>query len=217
MQRVFPVAAALVLFACGTTFAQAPTTRSTAPMGLTNPTIRSMAPGGLTNPMPSVGAVGGGLGAIQPNLGSLIPAPGGALGSITTCPMTGMANSTTDSSVDVGGLPGTTTGTSAIAPFGTSALAGTCSPSTPTIAPGFSNAVPLPSPGTITGSAFSDGALPLDVTEAGGAGLSPLIAVPDPATSATSCNGGSTMLVTPGLPTLFDNAGATSISSPFGC
>ena len=54
-------------------------------------------------------------------------------------------------------------------------------------------------------------------TEAGGAGLSPIIAVPDPATSATSCNGGSTMLVTPDLPTLFDNAGATSISSPFGC
>jgi hypothetical protein len=217
MQRVFPVAAALVLFACGTTFAQSPTTRSTALMGVTNPTIRSTAPGGLTNPMPSVGAVGGGLGAIQPNLGSLIPAPGGALGSITTCPMTGMANSTTDSSVDVGGLLGTTTGMSAIAPFGTSALAGTCSPSTPTIAPGFSNAAPLPSPGTITGSAFSDGALPLDVTEAGGAGLSPMIAVPDPATSATSCNGGSTMMSTPSLPTLFDNAGSTSISSPFGC
>ena len=84
MQRVFTVAAALVLFACGTTFAQSPTTRSTALMGLTNPTIRSTAPGGLTNPMPSVGAVGGGLGAMQPNLGSLIPAPGGALGSITT-------------------------------------------------------------------------------------------------------------------------------------
>ena len=134
MQQVFTVAAALVLFACGTTFAQSPTTRSTALMGLTNPTIRSTAPMGMTNPMPSVGAVGGGLGAIQPNLGSLIPAPGGALGSITTCPMTGMANSTTNSSVDVGGLPGTTTGTSAIAPFGTSALAGTCSPSTPTIA-----------------------------------------------------------------------------------
>ena len=33
--------------------------------------------------------------AIQPNLGSLIPSPGGALGSITTCPMTGMANSRT--------------------------------------------------------------------------------------------------------------------------
>ena len=180
MQRVFPAAAALILFAGGPTFAQSPTTRSTALMGVTNPTIRSTAPGGLTNPMPSVGAVGGGLGAIQPNLGSLIPAPGGALGSITTCPMTGMANPTTDTSV--GGLPGTTTGTSAIAPFGTSALAGTCSPSTPTIAAGFSNAVPLPSPGTITGSAFSDGALPLDVTEAGGAGLSPLIAVPDPAT-----------------------------------
>ena len=212
MQRVFPVAAALVLFANGTTFAQSPTTRSTALMGLTNPTIRSTAPGGLTNPMPSVG---GGLGAIQPNVGSLIPAPGGALGSITTCPMTGMANSTTDTSV--GGLPGTTTGTSAIAPFGTSALAGTCSPSTPTIAPGFSNAAPPPSPGTITGSAFSDGALPLDVTEAGGAGLSPIIAVPDPATSATSCNGGSTMMATPSLPTLIDNAGATSISSPYGC
>jgi len=76
MQRVFTVAAALVLFACGTTFAQSPTTRSTALMGLTNPTIQSTAPGGLTNPMPSVGAVGGGLGAIQPNLGSLIPPPG---------------------------------------------------------------------------------------------------------------------------------------------
>jgi len=213
MQRTFALAAALVLFANGTTFAQSPTTRPMALMGLTNPTIQSTAPGGLTNPMPSVGAVGGGLGAIQPNLGSLIPSPGGALGSITTCPMTGMANS----SVDVGGLPGATTATSAIAPFGTSALAGTCSPSTPTIAPGFSNAAPLPSPGTITGSAFSDGALPLDVTEAGGAGLSPMIAVPDPATSATSCNGGSTMMVTPSLPTLFDNAGATGMSSPFGC
>jgi hypothetical protein len=114
-------------------------------------------------------------------------------------------------------LAGDTTGTSAIAPFGTSALAGTCSPSTPTIAPGFSNPAPPPSPGTITGSAFSDGALPLDVTEAGGAGLSPMIAVPDPATSATSCNGGSTMMATPSLPTLFDNAGATGMSSQFGC
>ena len=81
MQRAFTVAAALVLFAYGTTFAQSPTTRSTALMGLTNPTIQSTrqwayqsdhpidgvngqpphpAPGGLTNPMPSVGAVGGG-------------------------------------------------------------------------------------------------------------------------------------------------------------
>jgi hypothetical protein len=202
MKRVFPVAAAAVLFACGTTFAQAPTTRSTAPMGLTIPT-------------PSVGGVGSGLGVIQPNLGSLIPAVGGALGSITTCPVTGMANSTTDSSL--GGLPGTMTGTSAIAPFGTSALAGTCSPSTPAIAPGFSNAAPLPSPGTITAPAFGDGALPLDVTEAGGAGLSPMIAVPDPATSAMSCNGGLTMLQTANLPSLFDNAGAIGISSPYGC
>ena len=82
MQQAFTIAAALVLFACGTTFAQSPATRSTALMGVTNSMIRSTAPGGLTNPMPSVGAVGGGLGAIQENLGSLIPAPGGALGSI---------------------------------------------------------------------------------------------------------------------------------------
>ena len=61
MQRAFTVAAALVLFAYGTTFAQSPTTRSTALMGLTNPTMQATAPGGLTNPMPSVGAVGGGL------------------------------------------------------------------------------------------------------------------------------------------------------------
>src|SRR5208282_1296389 len=112
-----------------------------------------------------------------------------------------MASSTADSSMDVGGLPGTTTGTSAIAPFGTSALAGTCSPSTPAFAPGFSNAAPPPSPGTITGSAFSDGAIPLDATEAGGAGLSPMIAVPDAATSGTSCNGGSTIIESPSLPT----------------
>src|SRR6476469_9970685 len=117
MQRIFAVAAALVLFAGGATFAQSPTTRSTALTGLISPTIQSTAPGGLTNPMPSVGAVGGGLGAIQPNLGNLIRPRGGALGSITTCPMTGMANLTTDTSV--GGLPGTTTATSAIAPFGT--------------------------------------------------------------------------------------------------
>jgi hypothetical protein len=203
MKRVFPVAAAAILLACGTTFAQAPTTRSTAPMA-------------LTVPMPSVGAVGSGLGVIQPNLGSLIPAAGSALGSITTCPVTGMvANSTTDSSV--GGLPGSMNGTSAIAPFGTAVLAGTCSPSTPAIALGFSNAAPLSSPGTITASAFGDGALPLDVTEASASGMSPMIAVPDPATSAMSCNGGSTMLQTPSLPSLFDNAGAIGISSPYGC
>jgi hypothetical protein len=210
VQRVFPTVAALVLFACGTAFAQvapvpgAPTARSTALMG-------------LTNPMSPVGAVGDGLGAIRPNLGSLIPATGGALGSITTCPMTGMASSTTYSSMDFSGLPGTTTGISAIAPFGTSALAGTCTPSTPGIAPGFSNAAQPPNPGTITGSAFSDGALPLDATEAGGAGLSPMIAVPDPATSATSCNGSSTTIESPSLPTLPNNAGATGIPSPYGC
>jgi len=203
MKRSFPVAAAAGLIACGTTFAQAPTTRSAVPMA-------------LTVPMPSVGAVGSGLGVIQPNLGSMIPAAGGALGSITTCPVTGIAaNSTTDSSV--GGLPGSMNATSALAPFGTSALAGTCSPSTPAIAPGFSNAAPLSSPGTITASAFGDGALPLDVTEAGGPGMSPMIDVPDPATSAMSCNGGSTMIQTPSLPSLFDNAGAIGISSPYGC
>ena len=93
----------------------------------------------------------------------------------------------------------------------------------PEIAPGFSNAAPPPSPGMITGPAFVSGALPLDATEAGGAGLSPMIAVPDPAISATSCNGGSMMMAspslpveTPGQPTLFNNAGATG-SSPYGC
>jgi len=210
MQRFFPTAAALILFACGTAFAQVASVPGA-------PTIRSTALIGLTNPMPPVGAVGGGLGAIRPNLGSLIPANGGALGSITICPMTGMASSTTASSMDVSGLPATTTGISAIAPFGTSALAGSCSPSTPGIAPGFSNAAQPPNPETITGSAFSDGALPLDATEAGGAGLSPMIAVPDPGTSATSCNGGSTMIESPSLPTLFNNVGATGISSPYGC
>jgi hypothetical protein len=69
----------------------------------------------------------------------------------------------------------------------------------------------------ITGSAFGDGALPLDATEAGGAGLSPMIAVPEPATSATSCNGGSTMMEGPSLPTLFNNTGVPGILSPYGC
>jgi hypothetical protein len=216
MKRLFPAAVALALFACGTAVAQV----AFVPVPGA-PTTRSMAPLGLTSPIPSAG---GGLGAIRPNLGSLIPATGGALGSITTCPMTGMASSTADASMNVSGLLGTTTGTSAIAPFGTSALAGTCSPSAPAIAPGFSNAAPPPSPGTVTGPAFSDGALPLDATEAVGAGLSPMIAVPDPATSATSCNGGSTMIEgpslppeTPSLPTLSNNAGVTGLSVPYGC
>ena len=215
MQRLFTTAVALVLFACGTAVAQV----AFAPVPGA-PMTRSMAPTGLTNPVPSVGAVGGALGAIRPNLGSLIRATDGAMGSITACPMTGTA----DSSMGSNGLPGATIGMSAIAPFGTSALAGTCSPLTPTIAPGFSNAAPPPSPGTIAGPAFVNGALPLDATEAGGAGLSPMIAVPDPATSATSCNGGSMMMAspslpveTPGQPTLFNNAGATGVSSPYGC
>jgi hypothetical protein len=49
MQRLFPTAVALVLFACGTAIAQVAFVPGV-------PTMRSMAPMGLTNPMHSVGA-----------------------------------------------------------------------------------------------------------------------------------------------------------------
>ena len=214
MQRVFPVAAALVLFACGTTFAQSPTTRSTALMAdqSDNPTDGAW---GLTNPDAFRWCRRWRTRRHSTQFGKPDPPARRRPGQHHN--MSNDRYGKLDNRHQRWRLAGDDDRHVGDRSVRDVSAGRPCSPSTPTIAPGFSNAAPPPSPGTITGSAFSDGALPLDVTEAGGAGLSPIIAVPDPATSATSCNGGSTMMATPSLPTLFDNAGATSISSPYGC
>ena len=68
--------------------------------------------------------------------------------------------------------------TNAAAGFGTSEMSGTCNPGSPASRPEI-----------LTGSEFSDGAVPLIATEAGGLGLSPLIAVPGLPTSCASSSG----------------------------
>jgi hypothetical protein len=45
---------------------------------------------------------------------------------------------------------------------------------------------PPSSPGPIPGAAFSSSTVPLEDTEAGGLGLSPLVAVPEPSQPATN-------------------------------
>ena len=60
---------------------------------------------------------------------------------------------------------------------------------------------------------FSDGAIPLDATEAGGTGMSPLFAVPPPAPSTASCGNGLTTPDTPGLPTPSDAAAVVQSSA----
>jgi hypothetical protein len=74
---------------------------------------------------------------------------------------------------------------------------GVCSPT----APAQPAALGIPAslaPGV--GTAFSDAAIPLEATEAGGtAGLSPLISVPPPAISSSGCTGVSTMPAPSGL------------------
>ena len=157
------------------------------------------------------------LGTIQLNQGSLGQPQSGAIGAIAGCPASEMAGvlpgiiGTTSTTVPFVplvtspfappvatsfGTPATTqfgtllippVGTPAAPAFGTSTMSGICSlsvwhspqgPSIPaSLAPGI-------------GAAFSDAAIPLDATEAGGAaGLSPLISVPAPAISSSGCTG----------------------------
>jgi hypothetical protein len=174
MPRFFLMTTALVLLGYTAALGQVDAASSTT--ALTTPT-----PAGAAISMPPAGNPGGALGAIGHNLAAPIASNG--LGTITACPTTSTGGVALNFPVDSTDLT-----TSGADQFGTLAMAGTCN--TP---------LPTPSPGVVPESVFSDGADPLSATEAGGGGLSPLIAVPVPVSPSGSCNGDLTM------------------PSPFGC
>ena len=178
MRSLIFMTTTIVLSSCSLAFAQV---RPTSPRNA--PTIRST--------IPAVGP-GNALGAIQLNLGALGPIPGNAMGTIMTCPTTGIAaaSTTLDASNAVGATgtlspqlpPGATP--PAISSFGTSIMTGACNPTAAALdateALGNSVASPIPGLATITGPAFSDATIPSAATEAGGTGMSPEIVVPTP-------------------------------------
>ena len=214
MRRVILLTATMVLFGCSPTFAQVGSTlprnapamnaqvRSTVPRNA--PAMTVMSPLGMqTNMMgmpttvAPVGTLGTALGTIQLNLGALAPTSGGTIGSIMTCPTSGIAaaapSTTLDASNAVGPTamlppqlpPGATQ--SAASPFGTSIMTGACNPTSAAVnstdALGSSVSAPIPGLPTIAGSAFSDATIPSAATEVGGTGLSPLVIVPTPDSS----------------------------------
>ena len=152
----------------------------------------------MNSAIPTVGAgPRNALGAIQLNLGAFGPIRGSTIGTIMTCPTTGIAatmpSTTLDASNAVGATgtlspqlpPGATP--SVISTFGTSIMTGACNPTAATLdateASGNSVASPIPGLATITGPAFSDATISSAATEAGGVGLSPEIVVPTPDSS----------------------------------
>jgi hypothetical protein len=183
MRSLIFMTTAMALFSCSLACAQ----------------VRSISPGNapaMSSAIPTIGPRNA-LGAIQLNLGPLGPILGNTLGTIMTCPTTGIAtampSTTLDASNAVGAMgtlspqlpPGATP--SAISTFGTSNMTGACDPTAATLdateASGNSVASPIPGLATITGPAFSDATISPAATEAGGAGLSPEIVVPTPDSS----------------------------------
>jgi len=157
------------------------------------------------------------LGTIQLNLGGLSQAQAGAIGAITTCPTTGATSGglpgiTGTTSTTIPFLPLITSPfappvaspfgtpatsqfgtpvlpapvTSTTSPFGTSTMSGICSPTT-SAQPATPEIPASSAPGL--GAAYSDAAIPLQATEAGAAGLSPLISVPAPAITSSGAVG----------------------------
>jgi hypothetical protein len=185
------------------------------------PAMSPSAPYPAIAPSAPTGAGGIPLGSIQVYTGTLGSAQAPALGSITTCPTSGLSAAgatypalssvmssgtspspaspsttsplatfpVTTSPVPAAGaasmnpaLANTLTtplgGTAPVASaFGTANAIGFCSP----IVAGAATTPNLPLSTSPTGAAFSDAAIPLAGTEAGGGGLSPLVDVPPPA------------------------------------
>ena len=65
-------------------------------------------------------------------------------------------------------------------PFGTPMMSGGCSPMDTTADPGIASTTSTAGLGDVPASSFSDATVPLNDTESGGTGLSPLIVVPTP-------------------------------------
>ena len=207
MRSLILLTATMVLFGCSSTLAQvqftpsrnAPAMNAQARSALPRsaPAMNMMSPlGMMPTTIPSVGTPGTALGTIQPNLGALAPASGGTIGTITTCPTTGIAAATPSTTFDASSAVGPTAmlppqpapGATlpAASPFGTSIMTGVCNPTsavTSTDALGSSVSAPIPGLATITGPAFSDATIPSAATEVGGAGLSPLVIAPTPDSS----------------------------------
>jgi hypothetical protein len=152
-----------------------------------------------TNAIPAAGGnPGAALGAIQTMVGTPASIARNAVGTITDCPLTGAAASNTPfnatfadpltGALPTQPLPGATLPTAYA--FGSSIATGNCDPTASTTATlealGASVSVPLPGPATITGTTYSDATIPPTATEAGSAGLSPLIVVPTPVNPSAS-------------------------------
>ncbi len=174
----------MILFGCGSTFGQ-----TTATPGRNTATTRMMAPT-LTSPIAVPGTIptpgtrpGSALGAIQftPSTSATISA--GAIGTITTCPVTNATSGIIDASNAVAmtgalatqPLPGATIPPNAY--FAPSIMNGACNPaiSAQNLTEFFNNTAVAPIPGlaTITGPAFSDATIPSAATEAGPNGSEP--------------------------------------------
>lgn len=196
MRRLFLTATAIFSLGCGTGLAQlVPTPNVTTPPSSTlapaTPPSSTQAPvfPGTVNSPRLPGAAGSTLGAIPLNLAS--PLGGNSPGAIQICPEAETAGATANFPVDQTDMT-----SNPAAGFGTLAMPGSCS-----------TAAPASSPGVIAGSEFANGAVPLSDTEAGGSGLSPLVAVPYSPAPSAPCS----------LAAPYDSAGATGTPSQSGC
>jgi hypothetical protein len=180
MRRLFLVAATIFSLGSETCLAQI-----AAMPNVTLPPSSTQAP---TLPAPAsssrpAGTAGNALGSLSLNLGS--PIGTSTPGAIQTCPTAETAGASADIPVDA-----TDATTNSTPGFGTSAMSGNCIAGSP-----------ASSPGIIPTSEFSDGAVPLSTTEAGGLGLSPLIAVPYTAAPSAACPASPTPYVGTGTMT----------------
>jgi hypothetical protein len=183
------LAAAIALLGTGPGLAQANVPNVTMPPASTTAGTPSM---------PPAGRPGSALGAIQTNLANQLGT--GVTGRISTCTADGFPSGTQNFPVDE------TDVTAAPSPaFSASEVSVGCAPP-----------APAPGPGLVAAPAFDNGAVPLDATEAGGLGLSPLIAEPAQAPASPPETSGATCDTATTLP---QSAGATTVitSVPLGC
>src|SRR5947209_721135 len=100
MQRILLTLFAVALFGCGTVEAQtrsANTPRTPGTPARSSTMMPTMSPTVAPGTIPTVGATGNSLGAIQLYTGSLGPNSGIPLGGITTCPAAAATSSVTAS------------------------------------------------------------------------------------------------------------------------
>jgi hypothetical protein len=217
MKRFFAIAAATVWLGCGPSFAQTilPGMGTTTPLGVP----------GTNSPAGPVGIPLGSTGLMP---GGLSPGPLGPLGNTTPCvgvasSGTGVSGSTSGSTTtfDGGGVSGmqASSSTATVLANGTSATSGACGGTSP--AGGTASGTTASTAGTVAGSAIGSGAIPLDSTEIGNAGISPMTPLTTPSMTSTPCpTVGASPIITPSFSTLPDGTIALvtpNVTSQFGC